>query len=56
MPLFLIGGAVLGLDRGQEVYPLPDIEAVWCVVATPAWGFPPRRRFATGNALCAQKV
>src|SRR5579863_730058 len=23
VPLFLIGGTVLGLDRGQEVYPLP---------------------------------
>jgi len=24
VPLFLIGGTVLGLDRGQEVYPLPE--------------------------------
>ena len=38
VPLFLIGGTVLGLDRGQEVYPLPDIEPVWCVVAAPERG------------------
>ena len=38
VPLFLIGGTVLGLDRGQEVYPLPDIEPVWCVVAAPELG------------------
>src|ERR1700751_836681 len=38
VPLFLIGGAILGLDRGQEVYPLPDLDSVWCVIATPALG------------------
>src|ERR1019366_3786553 len=32
VPLFLIGGAVLGTDRGQIVSPLPDFEPVWCVV------------------------
>ena len=24
VPLFLLGGTVLGLGRGEEVYPLPD--------------------------------
>src|ERR1035441_10180251 len=38
VPLFLIGGAILGLDRGQEVYPMPDFEPTWCVVATPEIG------------------
>ena len=38
VPLFLIGGTVLGVDRGQEVYPLPDIQPTWCVVAAPAVG------------------
>src|ERR1700690_2726183 len=38
VPLFLIGGTVLGVDRGQEVYPLPDIDPVWCVVAVPELG------------------
>ena len=34
-PLFLIGGAVLGVGRGEEVYPLPDLPAAACVVAMP---------------------
>ncbi len=38
VPLFLIGGTVLGVDRGQEVHPLPDLEPVWCVVAAPELG------------------
>ncbi len=35
VPLFLIGGAVLGLGRGEEVYPLPGFPSYECVVATP---------------------
>ena len=38
VPLFLIGGTVLGIDRGQEVYPLPDLPAMPCVVAVPGVG------------------
>ena len=53
VPLFLIGGTVLGLDRGQEVYPLPDIEPVWCVVATPAMGVSTPQAFRDWDALCA---
>ncbi len=53
VPLFLIGGAVLGLDRGQEVYPLPDFEPVWCVVATPETGVSTPQAFRDWDALCA---
>jgi len=53
VPLFLIGGAVLGLDRGQEVYPLPDIEPVWCVLATPEVGVSTPQAFRDWDALCA---
>lgn len=53
VPLFLIGGAVLGLDRGQEVYPLPDFEPVWCVVATPVVGVSTPQAFRDWDALCA---
>jgi 4-diphosphocytidyl-2-C-methyl-D-erythritol kinase len=35
LPLFLIGGTVLGLGRGEEVYPLPDLPSMHCVVAMP---------------------
>jgi len=52
VPLFLIGGAVLGLDRGQEVYPLPDFEPVWCVVATPEIGVSTPQAFRDWDALC----
>jgi 4-diphosphocytidyl-2-C-methyl-D-erythritol kinase len=53
VPLFLIGGTVLGLDRGQEVYPLPDIEPVWCVVAAPNVGVSTPQAFRDWDALCA---
>jgi len=35
LPLFLIGGTVLGVGRGEEVYPVPDLPSMACVVATP---------------------
>jgi 4-diphosphocytidyl-2-C-methyl-D-erythritol kinase len=38
VPLFLLGGAVLGLGRGEEVYPLPDLPATPCVLAIPEVG------------------
>ena len=38
VPLFLLGGAVVGVGRGEEVYPLPDIPALACVLALPAIG------------------
>jgi 4-diphosphocytidyl-2-C-methyl-D-erythritol kinase len=38
VPLFLIGGTVLGLGRGEEVYPMPDLEPIHCVVALPSIG------------------
>jgi 4-diphosphocytidyl-2-C-methyl-D-erythritol kinase len=53
VPLFLIGGTVLGLDRGQAVYPLPDIEPVWCVLATPEIGVSTPQAFRDWDALCA---
>jgi 4-diphosphocytidyl-2-C-methyl-D-erythritol kinase len=53
VPLFLIGGTVLGVDRGQEVYPLPDLEPLWCVVAAPAVGVSTPQAFRDWDALCA---
>ena len=55
VPLFLIGGTVLGLDHGQEVYPLPDIEPVWCVVAAPEVGVSTPQAFRDWDALCASE-
>ncbi len=38
VPLFLLGGTVLGLGRGEQVYPLPDSNPLHCVVALPEIG------------------
>ncbi len=38
LPLFLIGGTVLGVGRGEEVYPLPDLPSMPMVVVTPEIG------------------
>lgn len=35
LPLFLVGGLVLGVGRGEEVYPLPDLPSLPVVIATP---------------------
>ena len=38
VPLFLLGGTVLGLNRGEAVYPLPDSPGLPVVVAVPKVG------------------
>ena len=38
VPLFLLGGAVLGLGRGEQVVPMPDLPRMYCVVAVPSVG------------------
>jgi 4-diphosphocytidyl-2-C-methyl-D-erythritol kinase len=38
LPLFLVGGTVLGVERGEEVYPVGDMPQAVCVVATPSIG------------------
>jgi 4-diphosphocytidyl-2-C-methyl-D-erythritol kinase len=38
VPLFLLGGAVLGLNRGEQVVPLPDLPRIACLVAVPNVG------------------
>ena len=53
VPLFLIGGTVLGVDRGQQVHPLPDLEPLWCVLAIPATGVSTPQAFRDWDALCA---
>jgi len=53
VPLFLIGGAVLGLDRGQKVLPFNDIEPTWCVLAIPSIGVSTPQAFRDWDALCA---
>jgi 4-diphosphocytidyl-2-C-methyl-D-erythritol kinase len=52
LPLFLIGGAVLGVGRGEQVYPLPDFRATACVVVTPEIGVSTPKAFAEWDRLC----
>jgi len=51
VPLFLVGGTVLGVGRGEDVYPLPDLAATACVIATPEIGVSTPRAFADWDAL-----
>jgi 4-diphosphocytidyl-2-C-methyl-D-erythritol kinase len=51
LPLFLIGGTVLGVDRGQEVYALQDLPEIPVVVVTPPIGVSTPKAFAQWDAL-----
>jgi 4-diphosphocytidyl-2-C-methyl-D-erythritol kinase len=51
LPLFLVGGMVLGVGRGEEVYPLPDLAATPMVVVTPEVGVSTPLAFAEWDAL-----
>src|ERR1700688_4062100 len=55
LPLFLAGGTVLGVGRGEEVYPLPDLPAVPCVVATPDIGFSSPKAFADWDLFVSRE-
>ncbi len=51
IPLFLLGGTVLGVGRGEEVYPLPDIPSLPCVLALPAIGVSTPQAYRDFDAL-----
>jgi len=51
LPLFLIGGTVLGVGRGEQVYPLPDFPPMPCVVVTPEIGVSTPKAFAEWDRL-----
>jgi len=46
LPLFLVGGTVLGVGRGEQVYPVEDFPSVPCVVVTPEVGVSTPKAFA----------
>ena len=50
LPLFLIGGTVLGVGRGEEVYPMPDLPTLDCVIVTPEVGISTPQAFADWDA------
>jgi 4-diphosphocytidyl-2-C-methyl-D-erythritol kinase len=55
LPLFLVGGTVLGVGRGEQVYPLPELPAMACVVVTPKVGVSTPKAFAEWDRLCGQE-
>ena len=50
VPLFLVGGAVLGVNRGEKVSPLPDLPETVCLVIAPALGVSTPQAFRDWDA------
>jgi len=55
LPLFLVGGTVLGVGRGEQVYPLPDLPATACVAVTPKVGVSTPKAFAAWDTLSGDR-
>ncbi|MGI9101105.1 MAG: 4-(cytidine 5'-diphospho)-2-C-methyl-D-erythritol kinase [Terriglobales bacterium] len=55
LPLFLVGGTVLGIGHGEQVLPLPDIAVLPLVVATPDIGVSTPEAFADWDTLAASE-
>jgi len=56
VPLFLLGGSVLGLGRGEEAYPLPDLPVTPCVVAVPSVGVSTAAAFRALDTNMAERL
>lgn len=55
VPLFLLGGASFGTDRGQNVVALADTRPLHCVVAVPNVAVSTPQAFRDWDAMTAQK-
>ena len=53
VPLFLVGGTVLGLGRGEEVFSLQDLPETRCVLAVPGVGVSTPQAFRDWDRLQA---
>src|SRR6266404_428289 len=51
LPTFLVGGAVIGTGRGEQVYPLPELPELDCVIVTPDVGVSTPAAFAAWDEL-----
>jgi len=57
LPLFLLGGCVLGVGRGEQVYPLADLPPISCVLVTPPVAVSTPQAFREWDKLAdAQRV
>ena len=56
LPLFVLGGTVMGVGRGEEVYPLADFAATPLVVVTPEVGVSTPRAFADWDAFADENL
>ncbi len=54
VPLFLVGGTMLGLGRGEEVISLPDLPDTHCVLAVPSIGVSTPQAFRDWDQRQAQ--
>ncbi len=55
VPYFLEGGTVLGLDRGDRLFPLVDIPEAWVVVVVPDFGVSTGEAFAWWDQETARR-
>ena len=46
VPYFLEGGTVLGLERGDRLFPLEDIPRAWVVLVVPGFGVSTKKAFS----------
>jgi len=56
LPLFLVGGTVLGVGRGEQVYPLEDLPVKVCLVVTPEVGVSTPDAFAEWDRLVGKNL
>ncbi|MGC2364840.1 MAG: 4-(cytidine 5'-diphospho)-2-C-methyl-D-erythritol kinase, partial [Candidatus Sulfotelmatobacter sp.] len=56
LPLFLVGGTVLGVGHGEQVYPLQDLPATPCVVVMPEVGVSTPKAFVEWDRLISGKA
>ena len=54
LPLFLIGGTVLGVGRGERVFPLEELPPTACVMVVPDVGVSTPKAFAEWDRLCGE--
>jgi 4-diphosphocytidyl-2-C-methyl-D-erythritol kinase len=56
LPLFVVGGTVLGVGRGEEVYPLEELPSTAMVVVTPEVGVSTPQAFRDWDELTSKEA